>query len=53
MAAGVWGLLGQSQEVGVELTRDSWDSRAPTWETGNPPVTPLAVDSLEPAQKEQ
>lgn len=52
MAAGGWRLLGQSQEVGVELTMDSWDSRAPTWETGNPPATSLAADSLEAAQKE-
>lgn len=52
MAAGGWGLLGQSQEVGVELTVDSWDSRAPMWETGNPPGTASALGSLEAVPKE-
>lgn len=53
MASGGWSLLGQSQEVGVELTMDSWDSRAPMWEMGNPPATSSAADSLEAVQKER
>lgn len=51
MAAGGWGLLAQSQGVGVELTVDSWDSRAPMWETGDPPAPSSAADSLEAVQK--